>query len=138
MNIDRWDPLREVGHLLAGRMESPSRPANDGAWLPPTDIREEADAYRLDVELPAIAAADVRIELRDGVLHVAGERPAPAIENGRAFRRERRYGRFARSFRMPEDADAEAVSATAKDGIVSIVVRKSEQAQARSIEVRAA
>lgn len=137
MNIDRWDPIREVGHLVAGHL-APLPAVNDGAWLPPTDIREVADAYRLDVELPAVAAADVRVELRDGVLHVAGERPAPADEDGRAFRREQRYGKFARSFRMPEDADPEAVSATAKDGIVSIVVRKSKQAQARSIEVRAA
>lgn len=137
MNIDRWDPIREVGHLLAGHF-APPRTVNDGAWLPPTDIREEADAYRLDVELPAVAAADVRVELRDGVLHVAGERPAPAVLDGRAFRREQRYGKFARSFRMPEDADPEAVSATAKDGIVSIVVHKSKEARARSIEVRAA
>lgn len=137
MNIDRWDPIREVGHLLAGHL-APAPAVNDGAWLPPTDVREEADAYRLDVELPAVAAADVCVELRDGVLHVAGERRTPAMVEGCAFRREQRYGKFARSFRLPEDADAEAVTATAKDGIVSIVVRKSKEAQACSIEVRAA
>lgn len=138
MDIDRWDPFREVSQLLAGRLAPTPRALNDGTWLPPTNIHETADAYRLDVELPAVAADDVRIDLRDGVLRIAGERPAPTTEDGRAFRREQRSGKFARSFRMPADADPDTVSATAKDGIVSIVVRKSEQAQTRTIEVRAA
>lgn len=137
MNINRWDPFRDFGQVLAGHLV-PTVSAHAGAWQPPTDIREDGEAYHLDLELPAVPAEDVQIELRDGVLRVAGERPAPATEGGRAFRREQRYGKFERRFRLPEDADADGVSASAKNGIVSVVVRKSQPAQARAIEVQAA
>lgn len=138
MSINRWDPFREISHLLAGQFAPMPVPADEGAWQPAADIREDKDAYRLDVELPAVAASDVRIELADGVLLVAGERQAPADEGERAYRRELRYGKFERRFRMPKDADAEAVSASAKDGVVRIVVGKTAKAQSRAIEVLAA
>lgn len=138
MSINRWDPFREISQLVASQFAPMPALGGDGTWQPLADIREDADVYRLDVELPAVAPEDVRVELRDGVLRVAGERQAPAGEGERAFSRELRYGKFARSFRMPKDADAEAVSATAKDGVVRIVVRKTPKAQSRAIEVLAA
>lgn len=138
MSINRWDPFREISQLLASQLAPMAAPGNDGSWTPLADVREDQDAYRLDVELPAVAAKDVRIELTDGVLRVAGERQAPTGEREQAFRRELRYGKFERSFRMPKDADAEAVSASAKDGLVTIVVGKTPKAQSRAIEVLAA
>ena len=138
MSINRWDPFREISQLLASQLAPMAAPGNDGSWTPLADVREDQDAYRLDVELPAVAAKDVRIELTDGVLRVAGERQAPTGEGEQAFRRELRYGKFERSFRMPKDADAEAVSASAKDGLVTIVVGKTPKAQSRAIEVLAA
>ncbi|MYA18519.1 MAG: Hsp20 family protein [Gammaproteobacteria bacterium] len=53
-------------------------------------------------------------------------------------RSERRYGKFTRSFRLPEDADADAIRATAKDGVITIAIAKSEKATAREIEVELA
>lgn len=138
MSINRWDPFREISHLLATQFTPMPAAGNDGAWQPLADIREDASAYHLDVELPAVAAKDVRIEFADGVLRIAGERQAPADEGEQAYRRELRYGKFERRFRMPKDADAEAVTASAKDGIVRIVVGKTAKAQARAIEVLAA
>ena len=141
MNIARWNPFQELDHAF-DRYVFPipgavSRNAHD--WQPLVDIRETEDAYQVDMELPAIDPKDVRIERKDGVLSVSGERHvAKDGQDGRVHRSERRYGRFARSFRLPEDADAEAIRATAKDGVVAIVIGKSAKAQPRSIEVEAA
>lgn len=138
MNIVRWDPFRDLAPLF-GRDAFAGADPNDNVrhWQPLVDIRETKDAYRVEVELPAIDPKDVRIELNGGVLHVSGERHL-ANDNGHVHRRERSYGKFTRSFRLPEDADAGAIDATAKDGVVSIAIAKVAQAQARTIEVEAA
>lgn len=138
MNITRWDPFRDFGRVFPlhplGAVE-----ANADNWQPAVDIRETKDAYQVDVALPAVDPKDVRIELRDGALSLTGERHrANAEDDGRVTRRELRTGKFTRSFRLPEDADPEAIRATAKNGLVSITVGKSERGQARSIPVEEA
>ena len=138
MNIVRWDPFRELSQLF-DREALVGANGNVHHWQPLVDIRETKDAYRVDVELPAIDAKDVRIELNSGVLQISGERRfANDAEDGRVHRRERNYGKFTRSFRLPEDADPSAIDATAKDGVVSIAIGKVAEAQARTIEVEAA
>ncbi len=139
MAIVRWNPFQEIDqffdrHLYSGRPGG--LPENDSAWRPLADIRETKDAYRVEVELPAVEAKDVNIELNAGMLHVIGERRyAKDDETDRVHHRERGYGRFARSFRLPEDADADAIRATAKDGVVTITVGKNAKALSRSIAV---
>ena len=128
MNAVRWDPFKEIDRMFGVA-------AND--WQPLVDIREGDDAYSVELDLPAVAPRDVRIELKDGLLHVSGER-AVETNDERVRLRERRYGKFARSFRLPEDADADAITATAKNGVVRIAIGKSAVAQARAIEVQAA
>lgn len=138
MNIVRWDPFRELSQLF-DRDALVGANGNVHHWQPLVDIRETKDAYRVDVELPAIDAKDVRIELNGGVLNVSGERHfASDAEDGRVHRRERSYGKFTRSFRLPEDANPGAIDATAKDGVVSIAIAKVAEAQARTIQVEAA
>ena len=131
MNIVRWDPFRELEQAFAA--------PNALNWQPAADIRETKDGYRVELELPAVERKDVRIELQERTLRVSGERRfADEQEHGRLQRKERRYGKFARSFRLPADADPSAVRATAKDGVVTIDVAKSATAQPRAIEVEAA
>ena len=141
MNIVRWNPFRELDQVF-DRYMAPvpgSFVPNGHDWRPPVDIMETEDAYRVDLELPAIDPKDVSITFKDGVLSVSGERQfANADESGRIHRSERRYGKFTRSFRLPEDADADAIRATAKDGVVSIAVAKNTKAAAREIEVELA
>ena len=138
MNIVRWNPFRELDQVF-DRYVLPvpgSFVPNGHDWRPLVDIRETEDAYRIDLELAAVDPKDVSINLRDGILSVSGERRfAKQDESGRVHRSERRHGRFTRSFRLPEDADADTVRATAKDGVVSIAVAKSGKAASRQIQV---
>ncbi len=139
MNIVRWDPFRELSQLFdRDAFAGANANGNVHRWQPLVDIRETKDAYRVEVELPAVDAKDVRIELKSGVLHVSGERRFANDEDGRVHRRERSYGKFTRSFRLPEDANPAAIDASAKDGVVSIAIGKVAEAQARTIEVEAA
>lgn len=139
MNIVHWNPFHELDQVFDRHvLPAPGTFAPNGQdWRPLVDIRETKDAYRVDLELPAIDPKDVSITFQDGVLCVCGERQFAGEdeEYGRVHRSERRYGKFTRSFRLPEDAEADTIRATAKDGVVSIAVAKSEKAAVREIEV---
>ena len=143
-NIVHWNPLDELGRGLDRNLSSMvdalrDEEARNKDWMPAVDIREMDDSYRLDVELPAVDPKEVRVELHKGVLNISGERRfAGDNEGNRTHLRERRFGKFWRGFHLPEDADANAIRATAKDGIVSITVGKNADGQPRAIEVEAA
>lgn len=136
MNVVRWNPFAELDELL-GR---PSVAGNGNVgWHPPVDIRETDKAYVFDLEVPAVNPKDITVSVRASVLSVSGERNLVENDNdGQVHRRERRLGKFMRSFRLPNDANDEEVSAAAKDGVITISVAKRRQAQARAIEVQVA
>ncbi|MGB9601732.1 MAG: Hsp20/alpha crystallin family protein, partial [Limisphaerales bacterium] len=88
-------------------------------------------------ELPEVKKDDVKVTVENGVLTISGERKFEKEEKGVRYHRiERSYGYFARSFSLPEDADAEKVSAEFKDGVLKVHVAKSEKARPKQIEVK--
>ena len=109
------------------------------AWAPPVDISERKDAYLVAVELPGVGTEDLEITFQDGLLTIQGERhPAhdPAAE--KVYRAEGRYGAFRRSITLPSHVMADAIEATAHDGVLQILVPKAKEALAKHIPVRAA
>ena len=140
MNVVRWSPFREFDNLFQG-FERPSLPVRRADWLPLVDIRETGGDYQIDVEVPAVASEDLSVSVADGVLSVSGERKSPASEEsddteGRVHRTERHYGSFERSFKLPEDADGEAVTASSTDGVLYLKIAKRQAAIAKSIDVK--
>jgi HSP20 family protein len=115
--------------------------ASDGAgqWLPPLDIRETADAYVVDLDLPGVEADSVEVSFEQGMLVVNGQRPTPRQENAeRYFLIERPTGGFARSIRLPERVDSDRITARYANGVLSISVAKAESAKPRKIEIERA
>ena len=104
-------------------------------WQPPVDVIETDDQCRVEVELPGVEAKDVRIRVEEGLLTVSGERGRPDGASERTHRAERRFGKFARRFRLPADADSEAIRAAATHGVLTITVDKAAKARPRAIEV---
>ncbi|HET6202787.1 MAG TPA: Hsp20/alpha crystallin family protein [Planctomycetota bacterium] len=106
-------------------------------WAPRVDIVEHDKEYLIKAELPEVKKDDVKVTVQKDVLTITGERTLEKEEKGRKYHRvERAYGRFARSFTLPEDADGNKVAAEFKDGVLKIHLPKSERAQAKSIEVK--
>ena len=136
MNVVRWNPFAELDEFLGRRLGDQA--ANDGlGWHPAVDIRETDKAYVFDLEIPAVNPADITVSVRANVLSVSGERNFSTDDSeGQVHRRERRHGKFTRSFRLPNDANDEEINAAAKDGVITISVAKRKQAQARAIEVQ--
>lgn len=136
MNVVRWTPFREFDHLLRA-LEPSQAPVRRADWLPLVDVRESQTDYHIDIEVPAVAAADLAVSVVDGVLHVSGERRAQvADDNNRVHRTERRYGRFERSFSLPEDADADSIEAQSRDGVLYLTIAKQAPKVAKTIDVK--
>jgi HSP20 family protein len=148
--LTRWDPFKELDELqnrlstLFGRAPVRKDGGREEAmtlaeWAPLVDIIEEEKEYRIKAELPEVNKSDVKVTVQDDVLTIAGERTFEKEDTGRKYHRvERAYGSFARSFTLPEDADAAKVSADFKDGVLIVHLPKSEKARPKSIEVKVA
>lgn len=148
--VTRWNPFREledVQRRMSSLLDwSPFRRGNLTVedenitvpeWAPLVDIAEDEKEYLIKVELPEVQKDDVRVTVESGTLTISGERKAEKEQKGRKFHRvERFYGRFERSFGIPEDAEAGDVKAEFKDGVLRVHLAKSEKARPKQIEVK--
>jgi HSP20 family protein len=151
MAIVRWDPLRELAEMSERLNRVVSRQGDgpmDGNgheimttadWIPTVDISETEAEYAIQVELPGVKKEDVRVTLENGILTIRGERQQRQSEEGRKFHRiEASYGRFVRSFTLPDTVEAGNVRAEYADGILNLHLPKSEKAKPRQIDVKIA
>ena len=136
MSIVRLNPWREFDDLFTIMAALPSENLARPEWLPAVDISETDGEYKIDLEIPAVARDDISVSVKDGVLTVAGERKVEKDTDGKTHRVERQYGRFSRSFRLPENVDEEGIGATSKDGVLYLVIAKKEEEKPRSIDVQ--
>jgi len=102
----------------------------------PVDVREDESHYYVEAEMPGLNKDDIEVTLENGVLTIAGEKKSTLDEQKENFHmRERRFGRFARSFSLPSAVDEGKVNATLKDGILTITLDKREEVKPRKIAV---
>jgi HSP20 family protein len=101
------------------------------------DIVEDDKQYLIKAELPEVTKDDVKVTVQEDVLTITGERTLEKEEKGKKYHRvERAYGRFGRSFTLPEDADGNGVVAEFRDGVLRVHLPKSEKARPKTIEVQ--
>ncbi len=106
-------------------------------WAPAVDIMEDDKEYLIKVELPEVEKDAVKVTVEGGTLTISGERKAEKEEKNRKFHRvERFYGRFERSFNIPDDAENSKVNAEFKDGVLRVHLAKSGKARPKQIEVK--
>jgi HSP20 family protein len=105
-------------------------------WVPPVDIQETDDAYRIQAELPGLTKDDVQITLENNVLRLSGERKFEKDVTKENYHRvERTYGTFSRSFALPSQVSSDKVEAKFENGVLSITVPKAELAKPRRISI---
>lgn len=147
MTLIRWEPFRELDDIFArytpylGRMPA-ARSANAAdpegrAWMPAANISETETEYLIKAELPEVSKEDVKVTIEEGVLTISGERRNELEhKDEKVHRVESFYGNFSRSFRLPEDADADSVRAESKNGLLTVRVPKQPVSRARTVEVQ--
>jgi len=141
-----FDPFEEWGTIqdrinrlfeeTFGRYPVGKRESLERTWSPVVDIYEEKDNIIVKAELPGIKKEDVSIEIKNNVLTISGERKHEAEKKKENYHRiERYYGKFSRSFTLPETVQVDKVKASYKDGILEITLPKAEEAKPKSIPI---
>lgn len=106
------------------------------SWMPRMDIHEADKEFLLDIEVPGIDKKDIKIGVKNDVLTISGERKEDKkVEKSECCRHERHYGKFERSFTLPENIDAEKISADHKNGVLTIMLPKTEKEIAKGKEI---
>jgi len=145
MKLAKWDPFRDVEEMFdrySRSMDWPFRGGRELApkgvdWAPRVDISETDDKFCIKAEIPGIKREDVKINIEDHVLTIHGENKQEKEETGEKFHRvERFYGSFRRSFTLPENVDEGKVDAAFKDGLLTLMIPKTEVAKPKAIEVK--
>jgi HSP20 family protein len=109
------------------------------AWLPACDVIEDKDHLKIAVELPGVRPEDVKVSVENNALTIRGEKRQESEDKGQRWHRyERSYGAFERTFTLPSTVDAEKVQATVNDGVLTLLLPKSERAKPREIPVKTA
>jgi HSP20 family protein len=106
------------------------------AWAPACNTYEDEQGFWVEAAVPGFDQKDVEIAIEDGVLTVKGERKNETPEPNRTyFVREIGSGAFSRSFRLPSNVDPNKVSASYKQGVLTIELLKREEAKPRRITI---
>jgi HSP20 family protein len=147
-NITRWNPLRE----MAAMQNALDRIFDDTwrGWQPvfgegrnalnnlSLDVQENDGEYTVTTELPGVKAENIDVRLQNDMLTIEGEIPERTIEKEgtRWLMKERYYGRFSRTIRLPQPVKREKVDAHFENGVLTLTLPKAEEAQPKLIPVK--
>ncbi|MGE5798660.1 MAG: Hsp20/alpha crystallin family protein [Ignavibacteria bacterium] len=106
-------------------------------WMPLSDITENKDSFAIKMDIPGIKKNDVKISYSDGQLSISGERKEEKESSDTTYHRvERTYGKFFRSFNLPQKIKYDQIEAVFNDGQLLITVPKSEEAKPKEIDIK--
>lgn len=145
MTLVRWNPTRQ---RMMPTIHEWDRLMNDffgdnledtglTDWAPDVDIVEDKDEFILTADLPGLTKKDININIKENMLTISGERKSEIKDEKRNYcRTERRYGAFKRSFQLTDKVIADKISATFKDGVLTVNVPKAEEVKPKEIEIK--
>ncbi len=108
-----------------------------GEWAPSLDLTETKEALVAKVEVPGLEPKDIQISLQEQLLTIKGEKKEEKEEKDeRRHRIERSYGIFTRAVRLPVAVDSSKVTATFKNGLLTITLPKTPAAKGTTIPVK--
>ncbi len=111
------------------------------SWVaqPAIDLVERDSAFEMTAELPGLDEKNIEVNVANGVLTVKGKKEEEKVEKKEDFHlRERRFGSFARSVRIPDAVDADKIEANFKNGVLKVTLPKKPEARkpVKKIEVK--
>ena len=141
VQLNAWRPLDALPEQLNSWLnDSILGNQNNSTWRPALDIKENSDSYVFHLDVPGVKNEHIDITLDDGYLKISGSRNLERKSDGadssyQSF--ERVSGSFKRVVRLPSHSTSDNVSAVAKDGVLTITIKKPEEVLPKRIEVTA-
>lgn len=145
MELVRWRPRRNLpavqdeldkafDRLLRNWMAPASLSEFD--WNPSVDVSETDDSIIVTAEVPGVDPENIDVSVDENQLVISGEKKQEEEEKEKNFyRMERSYGSFKRIFTLPRSADVDKVSASQKDGVLTVTIPKTEVAKGKKVKV---
>ncbi|MFN3653644.1 MAG: Hsp20/alpha crystallin family protein [Armatimonadota bacterium] len=138
--FDPFSDLSRLGQQISRLVEERSGTAERGQesrlWRPPVDVFEDSEALTVRLDLPGLDRSRLDVQFTGEELVIRGERPWVAPEQGACIHAERPHGQFHRAFRVGVPVQGDAVEATYRDGVLTVVLPKAETVKPRKIAVR--
>jgi HSP20 family protein len=141
MLVTRFDPFKEIRELENRIFQNyvPSTTEKGiSTFTPSVNTREGEFAYHIDVDLPGVKKEDIKVDVKDGVLTISGERKFKnEVKEEDYYKIETSFGKFSRTFTLPEDADVENIEASSDNGVLEVVIPKlAKETNVKTIEVK--
>jgi HSP20 family protein len=143
----QWNPLQDL-MLLQDRMNRLFEDATDrrarqdsntgdnferADWTPAADIYETEGGYQIAIDLPGVGREAVEIDLDDNRLVIKGTRSS---DHSVKQRHERKFGKFLRSFTVPNSVDQHQIGAEYKDGVLVVRLPKRKEQKSQRVEIK--
>src|SRR5262245_198299 len=141
MALVRWDPIGELAGMEIDRLHRMFTEFTGSGltrgWVPPVDIFEtENHEVVIKAELPDVKREDISVTFENNVLTLKGERKHDVSMKREQYQRvERHVGTFTRAFALPDSVDAAKISASYKDGVLTVRLPRREESKPKQISV---
>lgn len=127
MLLTRFDPFRQMRELEKSFYNYPSNEGVSG-FIPVVNTREAENAFHIDVDLPGVKKDDIKVDLQKDVLTISGERKTrEEVKEEDYYKVETSFGKFTRSFTLPDNADTEHIEAKTVDGVLEVTIPKLDE-----------
>lgn len=136
--MDQFDEMFERAFQNPWSLMGDMRPIERELFQPHMDLEENESAYLMTIDLPGVKKEDVQVNLNGNILTVSGERKRmeTVTDKNGTRKEERAYGKFQRSFTLPETVNAEKIEANLENGVLSLALPKAEAAKPRTIQIQ--
>ena len=136
MSLSHFDPLANLRLFEDAFTRMLTEPQTNRPWAPSVDIYETENELVLKADLPDVDLKDIDVRVENQTLSISGERKFEKTDTAKGYHRmERNYGRFTRSFAVPNSFDTEQIAADYKNGVLSVSLPKKEAAKPRQVKV---
>lgn len=142
MLVTRFNPFKELKELenrLFNYYPAEVDESGISAFRPTVSTREGEFAYHIEVDLPGVKKEDISIDVKENQIVISGERSFKEERTDKDYYKvESSYGKFQRSFALPENVDVENIEASSQDGVLEVTLPKLkiEKAEVKKIQVK--
>ena len=138
MLLTKFDPFKQLKEIEKNLYTQVGNNEGVTAFVPTVNTREGEFAYHVDVDLPGVKKEDIKVDLNEGVLTISGERKTKEeVKQEDYYKIETYFGKFSRSFTLPDNVDIENIEAKSDNGVLEIVIPKlKDDVSKKSIEIK--
>ena len=125
-----FDPFSQLDRIAQSVFDTSHQPR-----VMPVDLFREGDRYLLNADLPGVDPGSIDVDVDGHLLTIRAQRSAASRENSHWLLQERPFGAYLRQFTIGEDVEADGISASYDNGVLSVIIPIAERAKPRKIVV---